>query len=507
VSGDLRTQHAEFVRAGYDVIPLRPRARIPLRSGWGKRPTFVQWRNAPADANLGLRAGQGRAFLDCDDKNKPGTSDAIFNWLQGLGHPREELPIVQTPSGIGHHVYVSFASWAELFDSRKNFTTSFGAGDFRYGPGSYVGTFPDVIEGVGQYQLLQGDITRLPVLDLRDVAQLVDINSVSQGTEAKRGKPSRLALAIMAGNPHEKYQGDASRAEMALVQSLVNSGYDLEAIRQIFDEYPCAGHYRALKSAAYRSQYLSITYNSALARKDQDSPTRQTIAALMEAVRAGQWGRATDRLILLAHLQIAHRAGRPSYAAALRDLAPEAGVALVTASNATKRLLDAEYLTIAEQGTRVSATTYTLRPEKIPAAQPLEAGAQRYANHDAFRNGGGRYAKGRLGRRAGQIYELLMAEPLTMRQIEERTGASHKTVKLALRKMNRLIDYKTGEVIEMVSCSQAEGGLWRGNLVDLDLVAAITQTYGATGRQRAEYDRERREHLRSLELATIAEAK
>ena len=180
---------------------------------------------------MGLRAGNGKAFLDCDDKNVPGTFSNVVNWLVGLGYDRDTLPIVQTASGVGRHVYVNFSG--SLLGSRRNFINSFGAGDFRYGSASQVATFPDTIAGMGEYKLLQGDITRLPVLDLKDVSSLVDINKAV--TDPKQSKhTSSLALAIMRGIKPERYSTN-SEGEAALVLSLHNSGYSYDEIKQVFD--------------------------------------------------------------------------------------------------------------------------------------------------------------------------------------------------------------------------------------------------------------------------------
>lgn len=54
----------------------------------------------------------------------------------------------------------------------------------------------------------------------------------------------------------------------------------------------------------------------------------------------------------------------------------------------------------------------------------------------------------------------------------------------------------------MVTC---EDGRWKSNIVDLNLIATIIGTYGATGKQRERYERERREHMRTLELGAIKE--
>lgn len=164
-------------------------------------------------------------------------------------------------------------------------------------------------------------------------------------------------------------------------------------------------------------------------------------------------------------------------------------------------------LSVKERGTVVSATVYQLNTEKLyHSLRTLNVRKwltlSNVADHDAFRNGGGRYAKGRLGRRAGDVYALLLQEPLTVEEIAKQIGAHKKTVKRAIDKLRNVIDYQTGELIEMVL---NEGGVWYANHeVNLDQIAALKRTYGATGKQRIDYERERRAHARSLELGMLS---
>lgn len=109
--------------------------------------------------------------------------------------------------------------------------------------------------------------------------------------------------------------------------------------------------------------------------------------------------------------------------------------------------------------------------------------------------------KGRLGRRAGEVYALLLSELLTFAGIQERTSTPTTTLRRILGKLRNVKDRKTGEIIEMVSLGG--DGAYCGNIVDLDLVSAIYGTYGATGKRRDEYDTDRRDRARSWELETL----
>jgi hypothetical protein len=96
---------------------------------------------------------------------------------------------------------------------------------------------------------------------------------------------------------------------------------------------------------------------------------------------------------------------------------------------------------------------------------------------------------------------------MTDKQLAEAAGAHIKTIRRMLTNYGKnkpslvaVTDHKTGEIIEMVTCKD---GLWKAQRVDLDLISAIMGTYGATGKQRAQYEQERREHARGLELGRL----
>ena len=291
--------------------------------------------------------------------------------------------------------------------------------------------------------------------------------------------------------------------------------------KSIFDGMPCAGKY-AEKSPEGKTAYFETTYKNAVAQREHESPARRLIQRMQEAAEFAAWDRINDRLVFLAHTEIAYRSGKLTNAAACRDLALIAGITAPTASSANKNLVEMEFLVPDEdrRSTAYYADVFSLNVDNIlhsltervvgsvkSCPQPFTLpNGERVSTHDAFRQGysksvtGKRHSK--LGRRAGQVYELLLtySDGLTENELVELTGAHLKTVRSALKRLVHVKDYRTGEVITMV---HFDGEVWTGELVDLEQIAAIYETYGARGKQQAQYERERREHRKSLEKGLI----
>lgn len=91
-------------------------------------------------------------------------------------------------------------------------------------------------------------------------------------------------------------------------------------------------------------------------------------------------------------------------------------------------------------------------------------------SHDAFRYGGG------LNKSSAEIYWQLSQESLTALQLIERTGIGRSTVFRSLKRMSKVKDTRTGEVISMV---ESQDGVWRAvSPVDLNRIALILGTAG-----------------------------
>ena len=113
-------------------------------------------------------------------------------------------------------------------------------------------------------------------------------------------------------------------------------------------------------------------------------------------------------------------------------------------------------------------------------------------SHDAFRYGGG------LNKSSAEIFWWLTQEPLTALQLIEKTGRGKSTVFRSLKRMSKIVDARTGEVMSLV---ESVDGIWSAaSSVDLNRVSLILGTAGIGKRKREQYRRERFEHRNDLKI-------
>lgn len=113
-------------------------------------------------------------------------------------------------------------------------------------------------------------------------------------------------------------------------------------------------------------------------------------------------------------------------------------------------------------------------------------------SHDAFRYGGG------LNKSSAEVFWQLTQESLTALQLIERTGRGKSTVFRSLKRMSKIEDTRTGEVITLV---ENLDGVWSAvSSVNLNRVALILGTAGIGKRKHQQYRRERFEHRNDLKI-------
>jgi hypothetical protein len=486
---------------GFDTLPLRPKGKEPLARSWQSRSVNRLWQNAPQDANIGIRGGglANVAIIDCDDKTRAGTFENVTRWLAGLGYQTGDYPLVQTQSGVGRHIYITFAG--NLTGDWRILSSEIGAGEFRYGAGSYVAAPPSKTE-TGGYQLISGDFARLPPLVLDDILPIIDNKETQR--EPKPILP-RKAIAMLNGKALDGYKSK-SEAEQALLVSLINVGFTFGDALDLFNRYPCAGKYAEIKSKSAKNaeRWLLRSYNEAAQwAKTHESQDRKTAQAAIAWAESTAWAGRTgsyDQAAYISAAQIAYKAGRLEFTAACRDVAEQAKIGKDTASNALARLVNKyRLLELVKKWSGDCGNVYRLKADHAKLGHFLTVVDFRkcpsFAKHDAFRKGRG---KNGLGLAAGLVYQTLRdCESLTVDELAKQIGKDKRTIKRALAHMARLIDRKTGEIISMVA-SDAGGNTWRALDVDLDAVAIIVGTAGATKKQKQLHIKERRDHARSL---------
>lgn len=497
-----------YTQLGLDAVPILEGQKRPTLKGWPSKPAITLWERVSGNVQIALRGGgiAQAAFLDCDEKDIPGTFANAQDWLADLGI--YDYPVVATASGIGRHIYLRFNK-NQLSKQSRKLAENFGAGEFRYGSGAYVLAPPSIVDG-REYRLLSGDLSRIPFVHVDQVMPILKNQDTSPAPKKKI--LSRKATALLNGVGIEKYDS-RSEAEQALLLSLVNSGFEFPQVLVLFDKKKAAGKYSELKSEDPQNarRWLEHSYDEAVkyASRHPDGKTRQSIQALIEWAKSTAWvGRigANDRAAFISLAEIAYKAGRLQVAASCRDIGVLAGMSKTAASNALYRLITLHGLIeLVAQAQGLAANEYRLKGNEIaklghsPSTPIPVRKCPSFASHDAFRKGKG---KDGLGKSAGLIWEQLQEhEALTVDELINATGKQKRTIESNLKRMSKIIDRKTGEVFQMVASD--DDITWHVLPVDLDAVAVAVGTGGATDKQKRLHTKERKEHERSLLLSRL----
>ena len=204
-----------YAELGLETLPIMADTKHCPVKNWPNVSTNEAWLYAHSDSNIGIRCGGSKHFavIDCDDKKQPGTFDNVINYLAGQGFDKSTLPIVQTASGIGRHIYFTLSEY--IPGNYSNLSTQFGSGEFRYGKGAYVVVPPSIIEGYGEYTWLRGDLSCLPVVEYSCIAGILDRPKTVDAEEETRKytrelKFTRTQKDMLNGNGIDKY---TSRSE------------------------------------------------------------------------------------------------------------------------------------------------------------------------------------------------------------------------------------------------------------------------------------------------------
>jgi hypothetical protein len=485
----------------FDTLPLIAGSKKPYVRAWQSCLSYRLWQSVPQDANIGIRGGglANVAFIDCDEKEHPGTFETVTAWLAGLGYRGDNYPVVQTASCKGRHVYVTFSGG--LSGDWRVLSHEIGAGEFRFGPGSYVVAPPSIIKDGGAYTLLSGDFSTLPRLALDDILPIIQNKEIV--TECKP-TISRRASAMLRGEHNKMFQS-RSHFDESLIATLINSGHAFENVLELFENNPTSGKYQEIKKAKGNKaalHYLSKSYSEARQwTQAHESKARQIAQSAIIWAESNPWpGRtgAVDQLVYLAHARIAYKAGRLTYAAACRDLAELAGIGKTTATRSTWRLNNLGLIISDRKAVADLANVYQLGQLDVMGHSPSTPNVRKcptMLNHDVFRHRG-------LGKSAGEVYVVLREHSATADELAGITGRHIETIKRVLDRMAKLSDPLTGEYLPMVASDDPQGKsggkTYHSLPVDLDRIAHLIGTAGMGERQRKEHVRERQLHAFSL---------
>lgn len=450
-----------FEQLGFATLPIKPFSKEPVCEGWPERSPADQWCEATGrygaglPINIGLMAGNGRAFADSDDQ---ATRENVRRFLAGLGVTPVE---VDSASGGGRgHAYLAVAN-VPNGQHVYPFARGFGNGDLRVGRGSYVLTPPSATEK-GRYRFQHGSrlehIAQQRVIDFRDLRPMLAAHAPATATAGADSLPvfipkqplgtwavqlleraamiapatplGRVAGYDEAGDPIFQPYVSRSEAEMAVICHAITRGWQLTDVHELFERVQ-PGHYR--EKGRNRRAYLERTYRKAVAFV-ASVPARERIAELYHAAESRPWpGRTgvTDFMVYRALLSAGYAAAKWEPNLSDREGAAAISSRPNTVNQAKKRLTAARVITpLRSERTMGRAIPYRLNELDAGTATPQRA-------LDDLPGRAELWAVGKLGRSAGQVYRLLDHTPLSVAQLVEATGRGRRTVIRALERLER----------------------------------------------------------------------
>lgn len=271
---------------------------------------------------------------------------------------------------------------------------------------------------------------------------------------ADKAKPPRRALSDeMERVLREGIEGDPGRAEMKVVTSMRNRGWNERQVREaLLDSRNRAGYLvrrearaKGQPAARHRVRNLIEHADAFIAAHPPLESRHEAVALLVEFRAAADrtpWpgrGGSTDRKVLEALLRLAERGGGPVFRGSERQVEEQANVSRNTVRASLRRLQASGWLVHTAKGTVERGTTWTLRvPTNATAPVPLQGegltiGAVTFATlvaHDAS-------AAGCLGATGMRVLSLLLSseDRLTASEMAGRLGVSVKTVRVWLRRI------------------------------------------------------------------------
>lgn len=442
----LQNWRARYENAGYATLPLWPHRKSAFVDDWQHLPPGDLWREADRRfdgsfrGNIGLRAGAGFVFVDCDDKNNPHTTETVLSHLEALGY----APRVETPNH-GTHLHLI------CNDAPAGFSVGLlhpdaGTGEIR-ARNSYVVAPCSALED-GRYRFIQGGpetIRNVKSIRWADLAPLLRPQRAPVELTAPPVRLPRLELPSRAmwllsvlavaspGNQiaakwRDQPYASRSEAEAAIVAFAILRGWPYEEIARLFERYQ-PGHYASRGNQ--RENYLQTTYRNVL-NELAAVPERQQLAGLYQTAQAKAWpGRAghSQQLAYLGLLALGWRIGALEVGASLRDLELYGALGRSAAGRAIQALAG-EALIKRLEGKDWHTGRYEL----------IDHGARVDANLTETDYAPGAlevWSAGKLTRSARAVLAHLTDNPQTVAMLARATGKHRDTVRAALKTLER----------------------------------------------------------------------
>lgn len=483
-----------YADLGFDTLPLSAGSKICHVEKWQIISPNEAWLHAPSDSNIGIRCGGKRHFavIDCDEKNKVGTFENIKNYLAGLGYDDKKFPVIQTASGIGRQIYCTLTD--SIPGDYHNLSPQFGCGEFRFGEGAYVVAPPSIVNHSGVYELLQGNLSYLPEIEFSAISDILKVSTSPDRYEdskkiLKYPKLTRKQKYMLNGYGIQEYDSK-SEFEIALIVSLVNTGWDWNGILYLFNNNKCGGKYSELNSEDRKQayHYLRLSYENACQWAENNISEGRQRAMNAEAwALSRSWpgrGGSTDRDVFLAHVQIAKESGKVIYHADCRTLAEFANTTSRTAARANRRLVKAGLLNLEKASVGDCAAQYSLSNSVTLPHSPIVRKCDTISSeHDVF-------SYQALGKSSKFIWNALEDGPKTVEDLLLLTGRVKKTVQKWLTVMSGLED----GVSEKPMVYESEGKWYRNQDISLERISEFLEVNGVTEKRKKHHQEERAIH-------------
>lgn len=373
------------------------------------------------------------------------------------------------------------------------------------GEGQYILAPPSIHPSGTAYQFVShpSEIARVTFEQLRFLGAVFTAAAPkSYAAKAPRIPDTtyRLLQGEVGGFPSRSEQ------EYAIVVGLSNAHFTIDEIQVIFSNYPAAGKFQETyaQKPSQAIKWLRSMYRVAQEQGDSKATiaTREKIKAAKKVAAGMRWpGRtsASDRKVLLAHLEIALRLGSCIYQASSRELGEKAKVTKDTACSSTNRLLAMEFedmrIERIQRGKRGTPDTYkvTLADNDNFNTTTIQVEYGRCIETDALLTHE-LFSSRKLGRTAGAIYAN-MESPMSPKEVSDKLGIGVRTVQRNLKRMSELVD-ASGEIHELV---KQTSGKWQRvvgvNLDELSKSLGLKRKWALRRRehevQRSQYHRAR----------------